>query len=691
MNEISTIHYKWFCIIGLALIISSFFLLFKESFPEWKIHQWRGKQIQLSRLQVEIDKLSTDVSNPVVEDNLKRLRLVKAQLEQRETKIQQIVLNSLNRIDRCTSCHIGIEDKRLHDIKEPYKSHSGKYLVWHPVEKFGCTACHDGQGLATNFMDAAHGDIMHWDKPITPTALLQTSCGKCHLDKTVPHASLLSDGRELLERYGCYGCHEVQRYSEELKPSLSLDRLGDKVNKEWLIKWLDNPADYLKEVKMPRFSLSEDEIVALTEFLMSSKEKDSLSIMEGKGDYDKGRGLFRQSRCISCHSINGRGGVLASELGNIASKVKRKWLLLYLRDVHYYQPRIKMLQYNFTEREILDITEYMMEEFYSEDAVEEGEDEDLESELVETRPESALKDLIANGKEIFIKYGCLGCHDRTEIKSQVKVGPDLSTIGSKTEEQFEFGNVKSVERSIENYIFLKIKDTRLFDNNAKMPHYDLSDEELIKLTVALLSFTNEEIPPGYMVSEERHTKFNPQGQFGFLFRKYRCISCHEVFGEGGELSTAPLDINGSQLKKDWLFNYLKKPYAVRINVIPRMPRFRMTDEEAMYMTDYISAVFVDDSIPEDFEKQFLPGDIDKGKELFEEKGCISCHILGKGGGYVGPQLNAVGNRLKPGWIYKWLLNPQFYKPDTIEPNYGFSEDEARALSAYLSGLKQAED
>ena len=690
MNEISTIHYKWFCIIGLALIISSFFLLFKESFPEWKIHQWRGKQIQLSRLQVEIDKLSTDVSNPVVEDNLKRLRLVKAQLEQRETKIQQIVLNSLNRIDRCTSCHIGIEDKRLHDIKEPYKSHSGKYLVWHPVEKFGCTACHDGQGLATNFMDAAHGDIMHWDKPITPTALLQTSCGKCHLDKTVPHASLLSDGRELLERYGCYGCHEVQRYSEELKPSLSLDRLGDKVNKEWLIKWLDNPGDYLKQVKMPAFNLSQDEIIALTEFLLSSKDKDSLRTIEGEGDYDKGRGLFRQSRCISCHSVYGKGGALAPELGNIAKKINKKWLSLFLRNVHYYQPRIKMLQYNFTEQDALDIAEYMMEEFYTEEDIE--EDEDIESEQMESNvSERTLKELIENGKEIFTEYGCFGCHDRTGIETQAKIGPELKAIGSKDEEYLEFGNVKDVKRTIENYIFLKIKNPSIFDDNAKMPQFNLSDEDLIKLALALLSFTKEEIPLNYIVFEERKTKFNPQGQFGFLFRKYRCFSCHEVFGSGGELSTVTLDMTGSQLKKDWLFNYLKKPYAVRINVIPRMPRFRMTDDEAMYMTDYISAVFVEDSIPEDFEKQFLPGDIDKGKELFEEKGCISCHILGKGGGYVGPQLNAVGNRLKPGWIYKWLLNPQFYKPDTIEPNYGFSEDEARALSAYLSGLKQAED
>ena len=126
-------------------------------------------------------------------------------------------------------------------------------------------------------------------------------------------------------------------------------------------------------------------------------------------------------------------------------------------------------------------------------------------------------------------------------------------------------------------------------------------------------------------------------------------------------------------------------------VTPRMPRFRMTDEEAKYMADYINAVFVVDDIPEDFEKQFLPGDIERGKGLFEENGCISCHILGKGGGYIGAQLNTVGDRLKPGWIFKWLLKPQLYKPDTIQPDYGFSEDEARALSAYLSGLKQVDN
>ncbi|MFQ5788091.1 MAG: c-type cytochrome, partial [Thermodesulfobacteriota bacterium] len=459
-----------------------------------------------------------------------------------------------------------------------------------------------------------------------------------------------------------------------------------------------------KEEKMPGFNLSQDEIMALTEFLLSSRDKSSINAIEGEGDYDKGRGLFRQSRCISCHSINGRGGVLASELGNVANKVKKEWLLRYLKDVHHYQPRIKMLQYHFTDQNILDIAEYMMEEFYSEDgAVEEWDEageEDIEEEVVDdldSEPkktavsEDKQQGLISKGKTLYINYGCYDCHDLSGIGTRPKVGPVLMTIGSKIVENLDFGNVNNVERSIENYIFLKIKTPDLFNDKAKMPQYHLSDEELIKMTIALLSFTNEEIPLEYIVREERHIKFNPHGQFGFLFRNYRCFSCHEVFGEGGELSTAPIDIYGSQLKKDWLFNYLKKPYAVRPSVTPRMPRFRMTDQEAQYMTDYITAVFTDDSIPEDFEKQFLPDDIERGKELFEENGCIACHILGKSGGYIGPQFNTVGDRLKPGWIFKWLLNPQLYKADTISPNYGLSEDEARALAAYLSSMKQVEE
>ena len=640
----------------------------------------RGKQIQLSRLQAEIDKLSADESSTDAESNLKRLRLVKAQLEQRGTKIQQIVLDSLKKIDRCTSCHIGIEDKRLHDLEAPYKSHSKKYLVWHPIEKFGCTICHGGQGLATNFKDAAHGDIKHWDKPLIPKERLQASCGKCHLDMEVPESPLVSKGREIIEKSGCFGCHKMPLFEGRKKPGPSLDKLGSKVNKKWLVAWLSNPRNYLEKPKMPKINLSQEDIDLLSDYLMSSKDERLLSKLEGEGDPEMGKVRFRESRCITCHSVNGRGGTLAPELGNVVSKVNREWIFRFITEPHYYQPKSKMPRYGFSHQEALDITEYIMEEFSEEDW------DEAEEELAPIEPRELSPELMKKAEGMFIDYGCSGCHDKSGIKAAVKIGPELYNIGSKDLETVDFGNIKDVVPSLENWIFLKVKNPRIFDERAKMGDYNLSDEEALQITFALLSFTKEEIPHSYKVSYQKKGLFNPQGEIGHLFDKYRCLSCHQVAGNGGTLSTVSLDMEGSKVKKNWLFNYLKVPYAIRVTMAERMLRLWLSDEEAGVLTDYIYSVFVDDSIPEDMEKTLRPEDVEKGRTLFDEYGCISCHIIGSSGGYVGPQLNNIGDRLKAGWIFAWLKNPQKYKPKTLQPNYGFDDDDARALTAFLASL-----
>jgi cytochrome c1 len=38
-------------------------------------------------------------------------------------------------------------------------------------------------------------------------------------------------------------------------------------------------------------------------------------------------------------------------------------------------------------------------------------------------------------------------------------------------------------------------------------------------------------------------------------------------------------------------------------------------------------------------------------------------------------------------MFHWLKNPQELRPGTIEPNQHMSDDDARALTAYLASLK----
>ena len=71
----------------------------------------------------------------------------------RQIQIQQIMTPDLGQIDRCTSCHQGMDSIATPSMQNPFpenpfKSHPGDFLKNHPPDKFGCVICHGGQGIA---------------------------------------------------------------------------------------------------------------------------------------------------------------------------------------------------------------------------------------------------------------------------------------------------------------------------------------------------------------------------------------------------------------------------------------------------------------------------------------------------------------------------------------------------------------
>src|SRR5207237_5901281 len=85
-------------------------------------------------------------------------------------KIQQIVLPNIvddvnfirvPKMDRCQTCHLGIDKKGFEKYPQPFTTHPSldMYLGGsspHPIDKIGCTACHEGMGQSVSFRDAAH-------------------------------------------------------------------------------------------------------------------------------------------------------------------------------------------------------------------------------------------------------------------------------------------------------------------------------------------------------------------------------------------------------------------------------------------------------------------------------------------------------------------------------------------------------
>ena len=108
-------------------------------------------------------------------------------------------------VDRCTSCHLGIDNPDYVEAEQPYRTHPDLDLYLtaaspHPMEQFGCTGCHSGRSRGTTFNSVVHmpnskkskhdwedeyswEKMHHWLKPMLPLKYAEASCFTCHTEK----------------------------------------------------------------------------------------------------------------------------------------------------------------------------------------------------------------------------------------------------------------------------------------------------------------------------------------------------------------------------------------------------------------------------------------------------------------------------------------------------------------------------
>lgn len=621
--------------------------------------------------------------------------------------IDQIWLPGMNVTDRCTTCHQGVTQSSLTDssVPHPFRAHPP---IPHSVRDWGCTICHRGQGPATVGAEA-HETTLAWEKPILPAHFLQASCGGCHQAdiKEIPE---LVRGRELLSRLNCQGCHKLRNLeASRLGPDLS--SVGLKVTRAWIYKWLKEPRTILDkdgnptvngyesgdESRMPQFRLKEEEIKALSAYLSVQKAKpiETYKINSAvvaawskkPSLVSDGEVRFRQMMCTTCHPVavtrGGEtkliGGNIAPELTKVGSKVSEEWLIAWLRNPQAYQAHTSMPRYGWNDEDLYKVSQYVMNKL-------------TDSDLLSTVPQlgTPSDEEVQSGKKLFTDKGCASCHSMNGAGTQKDFGPDLTALGAKNASELEFGKAK-IERNLVSYIQTKLRDPLSVNPAARMPQYTWNQTDLDRVTTALLSQTGAAQTSALqnLVVPKKDVNFQTVGAFAEVFERYKCSACHRFNGYGGTLAP-DLSYEGSRAQKKWIAEFLKNPQTIRPTLILRMPQFNMPDKDAATAAEYLSlAVQKPDVNPESVdERQFTPAMVSLGKQLYEVKyQCQSCHTIGSAGGYVGPNLNNAGNWLTAAWIEAWLRNPQALQPDTIEPRRDFTEEEVRALTAYLMTLR----
>jgi mono/diheme cytochrome c family protein len=202
-------------------------------------------------------------------------------------ELKQISLPQLKAVDRCVSCHNGIDDPRMTDVPLPHARHPGDILKNHPADRFGCTVCHQGQGQATTFHDAMGVDTA-WDYPLLDHNLTQASCLACHDVEKLPReeVSLLVEGKELYQEESCGGCHRLGGRGGAMGPVL--DNEGAKTKHQFILTNLKppytawdwhkahfrDPAGVVDASQMKNPALSGPQILALTVYMIAQRQRD---------------------------------------------------------------------------------------------------------------------------------------------------------------------------------------------------------------------------------------------------------------------------------------------------------------------------------------------------------------------------------------------------------------------------------
>jgi cytochrome c1 len=606
--------------------------------------------------------------------------------------IQQIWLPELGVVDRCTSCHVGLKEASLTDVStQPFRTHPP---IPHKLDQFGCTVCHRGQGAATTVSEA-HSSTLAWEQPILPAKYIESSCGECHRGP-LPGTPQLNQGRNLLSREGCVHCHTVKlsdgttMKATDDPPSLS--HIGDKTTREWVYAWLKDPQAYSATSTMPNFQLSDDDARDISAFLIANSTPvagDTAALSpKASADPAAGASLYGESFCASCHAVqnaagNMVGGDVGPELTRVGSKVKTEWLQAWLKNPRTYDPGTAMPHYRLSDPQVATLSGFLLGKT----------DSDL---LAKVHLDAAAPEQITHGKRLVSDYGCASCHEIAGIKKAENFAPELSRIGSKPVTQLVF--LPGMQHTLPDYIATKIKQPRSFGQGLKMPQYTFTPAQIDSLTTALLSLNDRSntLPSSLAVAATRESDYQPAGKAGKLMTDLACFSCHRINGHGGDMAP-DLTWEGSSVQRPWLVDFLKNPGTLRPSLIRRMPRFNFTDGEVNELTDYMMTVYQNPAV----DRESMPlsgysqGEIDLGKQLFYGKyACQGCHIVDTktDKGYIGPTLTHVGSRLTAAWMYQWLKNPQALRPGTGEPNRAMSDEDARALTAFLisqkGGVKQ---
>jgi cytochrome c551/c552 len=568
-----------------------------------KVTELNGKKETLTQeaalLRRKLDSLALNFPN--IFRNLPMVDFIDPNIEVQQVLVRNVTedlnFTQVSRIDRCQTCHLGIDNPAYAEAPQPFRTHPNLELYVapeskHPRDNFGCTSCHEGRGRALTFAGVNHTprteeqrheweqkygwkEDHYWDKPMYPNGYAEAGCLRCHKDQVLlPGAESFNQSRSLYEQAGCWGCHNTVGFENRRKVGPNLQHIVSKTTTDFALRWVKDPKSFKTATYMPRFwnldnnldseigARNATEVASIVSYVFSKSQPLTYGAIPSGGDAANGKALFETIGCQGCHIVEETD--LANvdwyrrkgpSLVGVGSKVNREFLFNWIKNPRHYWAQTFMPDLRLTDREAADITAFLMSsrnpEFESlpvpqidDAALDEITLEFLRTGLPLAQAQERLGQMsrdektLYSGERLILRYGCFGCHDIQGFENAQKIGVDLSTEGSKMVTRLDFGYV-DIEHTRKAWFEQKLKAPRIFDNGkVKSPPE--------KLRMGYFGFTDAEVETLVrqllsQVRDElpREARKNLSANEAYaerarrLIHEYNCRGCHVVDGFGG--------------------------------------------------------------------------------------------------------------------------------------------------------------
>jgi cbb3-type cytochrome oxidase cytochrome c subunit/cytochrome c551/c552 len=461
--------------------------------------------------------------------------------------MRQINLGSTGVVDRCETCHLGVREpltltpasmtlrgEKQDSLSRAFVSHPNKELLQvHSPDRFGCAACHGGNGRATTSVEKGHGKNPFWLHPLHAKENTEAGCQQCHMaDRVLDGAPTLNLGKDLFQQRGCVGCHKSESFDREAdalaNTRQSVSQLEEQIAANERQSRLDNEA-----VGTAKNDIEAQRLASHAEYLRVTNSQLAARVEQ----------LNIQSRYLMQDQKK-----VGPNLKDVRLKLRKEWIPEWLNDPQAFRPGTKMPTFWRLNSEMLKdkradderkaIAAFLWQQ---------GFDGQL--------PQQENGDA-ARGNQLFHQIGCMACHSIGEgsEKDGGDFAANLTRVGQKASYDYIVRWIYNPRARVAPYCPKEKRDlTRkdyedkglpfVFDsemhskcpndgaelqvqNMTVMPNFRLSTQDARDIATYLFSQSNQ--VPYANASYMDDPKLRDTGKD--LVKQYGCAGCHEIKG-----------------------------------------------------------------------------------------------------------------------------------------------------------------